>query len=112
MAAEVFEWCPMPGAKVSYEQTVRTAAFGDGYEQTPGSGINNERQIWSLTFDGNRERTNGIMDFLRRHKGYKYFLWTPPDSEEQIKVKCLTPEKTLNGGYTVITATFRQHFGS
>lgn len=54
MAAEVFTWCPVPGASVDYEYSTRAAQFGDGYEQESGSGINNERQVWSLTFDGNK----------------------------------------------------------
>lgn len=111
MAAEVFTWCPVPGASVDYEYSTRAAQFGDGYEQESGSGINNERQVWSLTFDGNKQRTDAILDFIRKHKGYKYFLWTPPDSLEQIKVKAVSPRKVVDGGFSTITVTFRQYFG-
>jgi len=52
--------------------------FGSGYSQSYGDGINNEEQTWPLTFVGTNAEIQPILDFMRAHKGYVSFYWTPP----------------------------------
>ena len=111
MAAEVFTWCPMPGASVDYEYTTTKATLGDGLEQEAGSGLNNERQVWSLSFDGNEARVKAIEDFLRSKKGFIYFFWQPIGQTGRLKFKASNIKKTMNGEYSILSVTFRQHFG-
>jgi phage-related protein len=111
MAVETFNWCPIPGASVDYEFSVITAGLGDGYEQEAAQGINNVRQVWTLSFDGDAARVKAITDFVLRHQGFKHFLWTPPGETAPLKFKAKTPKRTLNGGYQTLSLTFRQHFG-
>ena len=113
MAVETFEWCPVPGAEVTYEYATVSAALGDGLEQSAELGLNNERQIWNLTFDGDEVRIKAITDFVRRHKGSLPFLWKPPGEANLLKFKTSgTPTKVLNVGYQMLRVTFRQHFGT
>lgn len=73
-----FTWSPAPGATESVEPRVRTAAFGDGYQQRVGDGINNRPRSWSLSFLGPVARTDEIAAFLEAANGVTSFDWTPP----------------------------------
>ncbi len=69
MATETFTWVPNkePAGTVSFR--IKSAKFGDGYEQTAEDGINNKTQSWPLTFTGSKSRIKQIAEFLDRHKG-------------------------------------------
>lgn len=107
-----FTYTPDYSAQVSYKPRVRTARFGDGYEQRQGDGINTQPQTWSLTF-ANRTNTDasGIQSFLSARAGVESFDWTPPDSVTSIKVICREWQKTMNRfNLNTITALFEQVF--
>lgn len=60
------------------EYLVRTAAFGDGYAQTSGEGINSHRKSWAITFSGQIEDVQEVIAFLDERKGYQSFIWKDP----------------------------------
>lgn len=110
MAIERFTWQTEKGATGDIKQRVRTKGFGDGYSQSVSDGINNEQQSWPVTHTGSSERIKEIITFLRRHKGTKAFLWTPPLGELGL-YRCTGFQPSHKGGsvYT-LTATFEQIF--
>lgn len=75
---ETFTYDRQKGAAGKIEFRTRTAQFGDGYSQAVADGINAEMQTWPLSFEGNLETVQPILDFFRRHQGYKSFYWTAP----------------------------------
>ena len=81
MAIETFTWEPDDEATSDGTFRVRKSKFGDGYVQTSGDGLNSEEDPWSLTFGGTEEEVAPILDFVRRHGGYRSFLWTPPGDD-------------------------------
>lgn len=55
-----------------------SAKFGDGYVQEAAFGINNKVQNWRVTFTGDEDECQEIVDFLDEHGGTVSFFWTPP----------------------------------
>ena len=107
-----FSYAPDYSAQVSIRPRVRTAKFGDGYEQRQADGINTKPQSWSLTF-ANRSNTDAaaIMTFLDARGGVEAFDWVPPDSAGTVKAICREWQKTMNRfNLNTITATFEQVF--
>lgn len=107
---ETFTWVPdkEPSGTVSFR--VKTAKFGDGYEQTAEDGINNKTQSWPLTFTGPKSRIAEIMVFLNAHKGATAFSWTEPFGEVLL-MRCNEYQTRHAGGNVYkLTATFEQAF--
>jgi len=77
MTYEVFTWQPRVNAEGASAFRVLSAQFGDGYMQEAGDGINTETASWTLEFVGYESQIQPIRDFLRQHRGFKPFLWTP-----------------------------------
>lgn len=61
------------------------AAFGDGFVQTTGDGINIKSEIWNLTWaNEDTADVETIKTFLDNHKGNTPFNWTPPGETEAL----------------------------
>ena len=74
-----FTWKPDFGAQEKTTPRVMTIAFGDGYEQRAGNGINRVSRVWSLTFSNRTDaETAEITDYLSATGGVTGFTWTPP----------------------------------
>lgn len=110
--SEVFEWAPSVEASGDTTFAVRTAKFGDGYQQDVADGINNLSESWPLTFVGDGAKTKAIKEFLDWHAGWRSFQWTPPLGVPGL-YKCAAHNRTAHGGdaYT-LTATFVQAPGA
>lgn len=110
---ETFTWqvtAESPSAAVTF--SVRTAKFGDGYEQASPDGINNKISEWSVTYVGHRilDGLADIESFLDRHAGATSFLWTPPNGTEGL-FRCAKYNLTdLTEGWQSIEATFTQSY--
>lgn len=78
MAIAIFNWCPRLSASASTKFSVRTAQFGDGYQQVSANGLNPRTQEWSVEFTGSASYIAAIKNFLDGHKGYQAFQWAPP----------------------------------
>lgn len=107
-----FTYGPDFGAQVNKQPAVKRVKFGDGYEQRIQFGINNNPQVWSLTFKNRDASEATAIDAFLADKAAVYaFYWTPPGSTTQIAVVCdsWSMEAVKYNLYTV-TATFRQVF--
>jgi phage-related protein len=108
--AEIFTWRPDMSVPATFTQRTRTAQFGSGYAQEAGDGLNTETQNWEMTFTGTKARMTEILSFLRKHQGYKAFIWETP-FDGQCFFKCrsygLTP---LGAELWKLAGTFEQTF--
>lgn len=116
MAAPTFSYTPhdsSPGAREV--PRVRTAMFGDGYEQRSSAGIIDFDQFWDLTFD-NEDLTSisAIKTFLRARRGVEPFWWTPPrEAEAQLWVmEGEFKESNLRPNSSNLSVTFKRWFGA
>lgn len=78
MADEIFAWSVRTGDTGQIDFKVRSASFGDGYQQRLRDGINSKRAKWPVTIIGALAEVQPILDFLDRHAGGKAFQWTSP----------------------------------
>lgn len=106
-----FTWAPDFGATLDRSPKVKTAKFGDGYEQRVADGINNNPRNWPLTFSARTNTEAGqIMTFLDARAGVEAFDWTDPDGVAG-KFVCRKYSKTLSKyGINNVSATFEQVF--
>lgn len=111
MAIETFIWPVQIQAQqqISYSQRVKSAQFGDGYEQVSGDGINPETIQVPITWTGKRSEAMGLRNFLRRH-ATKTFFFTPPFEQQGLyRVTAdsinLVP---ISASVATVTATFKQ----
>lgn len=92
-----FTYTPDFGARRATKPRVRVVAFGDGYEQRQGDGINTRNEVWDLQF---QNRTNSdtaaIIAFLEARNAVESFDWTPPNEVTAIKVVCREWNKSLD----------------
>jgi len=106
-----FSYIPDFGATKKLAPRVNSISFGDGYEQRATFGINNNPQMWDLTF-ANRSDTDAqaIDDFLIARGGVESFDWTPYNQSAG-KYICKEWSKSIDkyNGNT-IQATFIQVF--
>lgn len=116
VTAAQFSWSPSYAVPRKITFKLRKAAFGDGYTQRSGVGINNIVRRWDLRFNAKTESVaQAINDFLEAREDGKAFHWVPPflnPGSETILVTCeeftITPV-TYNS--FDITATFEQVYG-
>ncbi len=73
-----FNFSPRVNPTGDITTRLREVAFGDGYVQRSGDGLNGETQSWPLTFVGDWDRISLIRQFIRDHKGYVAFQWRNP----------------------------------
>lgn len=104
-----FTWIPSHPASVEEMPKVKTAKFGDGYEQRQGDGLNNNLLKWSLSF-ANRSLSESadIVTFLRARGAVENFDWTDPDGNAG-KYICRAWSRSLPyGNLRTINAVFEQ----
>jgi phage-related protein len=84
------------GASKKAEPNVRVAQFGSGYSQRSTFGINQDKKVWTLSWQ-NRTATdaNAIEDFLEARAGVESFDWAPPDETNTYKWICKSWTKTM-----------------
>lgn len=106
-------WVESPGSSVDETPRLRTASFGDGYEQRAPDGINNLVQKQQLQFnDVADEVAADMVAFLRAHKDGSTFDYVPLWETVASKWKCTSWKRTLGTliGTSSISATFEQVF--
>ena len=105
-----FDWIPLAQPSVTKSPRVKTAQFGDGYQQRVADGINTIAQVWNLNFRSSKAVIDAIDAFLALKNGATSFTWTPPNGTE-IKVTCASWARTLDGkSIHSLSATFQQVF--
>lgn len=106
-----FTWTPDRGASKDTTTRVNSASFGDGYTQRVGDGLNNVKEMWSLSFTlRTKIEINAIDDFLIARKGYENFDWTNPRGVSK-KYVCSRWSPTYNhDGDCSISMSFEEDF--
>ena len=111
MAYETFTWCPLVDPDGTNRFRVLSAQFGDGFAQEVGDGINNETHSWPLQFVGYEDYIKPIRNFLRKHQGFRPFLWTPPmEDQAGLFVVRELNVRAMGGKAYTLTATFEERF--
>jgi phage-related protein len=110
--ALTFGWAPtVAGSTGTATALVRSAQFGDGYQQRAADGLNNVSSAFNLQWVGDASKIGAILAFLRARGGAESFLWTPPLWDDAGLFYCETWTEPVKDGKTyTITATFQQTF--
>jgi len=106
-----FTWSPAPGATETQTPRVRTASYGDGYQQRVGDGIHPIARSWALQFVRPTADIDAIAAFLIALAGTESFDWTPPSGSAG---KWICKSWSRNAIYSTvhsINATFEEVFG-
>lgn len=101
------------GAAKASKPKLRTAKFGDGYEQRVSFGLNQNPKEWSVSWNYLSEAdADTIENFLNaRAVDAASFDWTPPDEATSYKWVCEEWSKSIDyPTLSTIKATFRQVF--
>ena len=100
------------GISKASRPNVRTARFGDGYEQRVTFGLNQNPKIWQLSWVNITEADcDTIENFLNARAGVEAFDWSPPDESDTYKWVCQDWNKKIDlPTRRTITATFREVF--
>lgn len=108
---------PDKGFNTATIPQVKTAKFGDGYEQRKIMGINTVKQTFNVTFNTRpNDEIDNLEAFFETKGGVSNFLFTVPDSNDgtrtgelDIKVVCDSWTKTHNyGQFYSLSAKFRR----
>jgi phage-related protein len=107
----VFDWAETDATNVDVQARIRTAQFGDGYQQRSPDGLNPVVQTWSLSFDDcDNDVATTLIAFLRANIGLA-FDWTPKWGTTPIKVTCGQWSRAIASEYSCnIRAEFKQVF--
>lgn len=112
MSVETYRWPCQPAGAASFDKTVRTAKFADGYEQVAEQGINSTMIEAPLMHTGPIVEIDAVHDFLERHM-VKAFAMTPPGGVlglYRVVANSLRRE-TLGRNVAVLTFTVRRAYG-
>lgn len=103
-----FTFVPDFGLNAAFKPRVRTAQFGDGYQQRVPDGINTRQDVWNLNFSVRTDtETASILAFLEARAGSEAFDWTPPNESFAIRVVCREWNRTLDRpNQNTVTAKF------
>lgn len=80
---------PSFGTSKSVEMKTAESAFGEGYTQRSGGGLNPEQ--WKFTADWKAldlDDANAIEAFFLAHLGFKAFLWKGPRDGAERRYRC------------------------
>lgn len=112
MAVEKYRWRCEPAGAATYKKTVRTAQFGDGYEQVAEQGINSTMIEIPLTHTGLNAEINQVQAFLQAHM-IKAFEITPPGDVLGLYrvVADSLQRQQLSANAAVLTFTIRRAYG-
>ena len=105
-------WVESPGSALEEEPRVKSARFGDGYEQRSPDGLNPLEPVHELTFDGVDDAVaTDMVNFLRAHKGYLPFSYVPLHETVAQRVICRRWTRSKTGiGESSIRARFERVF--
>lgn len=103
-------WVESDGAQLDEEPRVKSARFGEGYEQRSPDGINFMELAWELPFDEVDDAiADEMIEFLRLHKGHLPFSYVPLRSTTAIRVICRRWTRThTSPGESSIRARFER----
>lgn len=113
MALDQYKWFSQIGSgAIQYRDVVRTAQFGDGYEQVANNGINSVAIEIPMKHTGRVDEVDEIRAFLLAHT-VKAFAITPPGEVLGLyRVVADSIQKTSESKYVAtLTFTIRRAYG-
>ncbi len=103
-----FTWIPDTGAKLTKEPRLRSAKFGDGYEQRAQDGINANMQKRELSFSGRGlGECDLITAFLDARGGTEAFYYTHSRDIQRLWI-CRSWSSTDSVASGDVVATFEE----
>lgn len=76
--------------------------MGDGYSQDSPDGLNNIRQVWTVSWErGRAERLMPLYNFLIERGGWQAFEWTPPGATAPLRFLCKSISKAHPYGHGI-----------
>lgn len=105
-----FTWPVKTGVALSKEPRVKTAAFGDGYQQRVASGINTMPRTWKIEIVQRRAVVAVAERFLATMGGAQSFDWLAPDGVAG-KWVCRVWNVVYAGKTATLTADFEEVYG-
>lgn len=110
-----FYWMPDYGARKKTTSKLREAAFGDGYTQRVGQGLNTQAREWELTFSVRSEtEIEAIEAFLNARSDGRAFSWVPPfanSANDTIRVYHKEYETVATDNGLALSVTFYRVYG-
>lgn len=113
MAVDTYKWRSQLGAgAIEYSQTIRSAQFGDGYEQVADNGINSTAIKIPMKHTGVETEVNAVRDFLLAHT-VKAFIITPPGEVKGLyRVVADSVQKNqVSSKFAELTFTLKRAYG-
>ena len=100
------------GARRKSEPRIRTAKFGDGYEQRIAFGINQDPKTWDLRWSAlSNSNADAIETFFEARNGVESFDWSPIEDSDTYKWVCRSWQREHQyADISTITATFEEVF--
>ncbi len=101
---------PQLGNRLTIDQKIKEAKFGDGYEQNAADGLNSIRRQWSLSWSACTDaEADQIENFWIEQGKTKAFWYQVPGTAAAFKWKFATYDRT-QGNPDSIQVTIRQVF--
>lgn len=113
MAVETYKWHSQLGAgAIEYSQTIRSAQFGDGYEQVAENGINSTAIQVPMKHVGAESEVNALRTFLLAHT-VKAFIITPPGENKGLYrvVKDSVRKNVISSKFSELSFTIKLAYG-
>ncbi|WP_222890350.1 phage tail protein [Enterobacter sp. C2] len=113
MAVETYRWpAQLGGGAIEYAQAIRSAQFGDGYEQVAENGLNSTAIQVPMKYVGKETEVNEIRAFLLAHT-VKAFIIIPPGEEKGLyRVVANSVRKNLiSSNAAELTFTIKRAYG-
>lgn len=111
MPRQLFTWRPCWESEKTMKPEVTVTKFGDGYEARQASGLNFQKEVWSLKFEGSDALIDAIDNFLKARGAVEAFDWDNPKGVRLVFV-CDEWRVVRKQGYRELSCEFRQVFES
>lgn len=92
---------------------IKSASFGDGYEQRAASGLNSQRDVWDIRWIPlDSANANAVTAALDAVGGVDYLTWTPYGESEQKRFVVMPESRQVSwvAGLYRISCQIRQVF--
>lgn len=93
--------------------SVKTASFGDGYEQRAASGLNSQRDVWDIRWIPLKSADAAtVLAALDAVGGFDYLTWTPYGEAVQKRFVVMPESRQVSwvAGLSRISCQLRQVF--
>lgn len=111
MAKDTFSeaWLPNIAHNLARKPDVNQIKFGDNYEVRVATGLNNQPEVWTLTFTYNYAKLLQLDAFLIAQGGVNSFFWRTPHNKT---ITCVCREWSIanDEGIKTLSAKFEQVF--